>query len=67
MKALIVARDFLEAQVAEQRAVVSTDILGTVIGAVERTTEMREVTYCVALPIAAADDGCARASARTRQ
>ena len=39
---------------------------GAVISALERTTEMREITYCVALPFVAADDGIAPVLQRER-
>jgi hypothetical protein len=67
LKALIVANDFLEAHVAKLQAAVSTgyargriDVpqdckeMAELVG-----TEMAEVTYYVALPFVAADDGIA--------
>src|SRR4051794_36426459 len=63
VKALLVANGFLEAQVAELRASVSAGYSRRRLDvrAIGRmgTTEMAEVTYYVALPFVAADDGIA--------
>jgi hypothetical protein len=58
--ALPMGVDFLEAQVVELRALSTGCARGRAISrASARTTEMSEVTYYVALPFVAADDGIA--------
>jgi hypothetical protein len=63
--ALIVANAFLEAQVAELRAAVSTGYsrADTRWSAIARSDFAMDVTYYVALPFVAADDGVAAGEA----